>query len=180
MAVTSQTRRWHWIQFGLLMVLGALAAASAAFGQTADPNLSEPAASNAQAQSPAPPQAANQSWPGKPIIEINIDPRDPSDQVPPDKSAELIGAASATHWFNEPHPSQYVYWTAPNIRYQPLYLEDVRLERCGQQPWGHFDVARSAVLFWLDVNLLPISIFYHCPHSCVSPAAGAHDCCAAR
>ena len=169
MAFTSETRSRHWIQIAFLMALGALAAASAAWGQISEPSSPEntvvaPAANQREATQ------TNRVWPQKLIDEINVDPRDHSEIKPPDKSAVLVGSASPDNWFNATYAYQVFHWTAPNIHYQPLYFEDVALERYGQQRRGGLlDVPRTAILFYGNLLALPYNMCVTPKHSIDSP-----------
>ncbi len=168
MAFTTETRRWHWFQIALMMALGALAAVSAAWGKFGDTNEDS---SRDQINSVAPQNGkqAARVWPQKSILEIDVNPHDPSEKKPPDKSAAIIDSAPNLHWFNSPHPSQTVFWKAPNIQYQQLYFEDAALERYGQTPWGNLDVARTGVLFFGDLLALPHNANRRNPNSCDTP-----------
>ncbi len=167
MAFTVETRSRQWIQIAFLVALGALAAASAAWGQ-----ISESGSTENNVVTPAPDQEPTQPdrvWPPKRIADIDVDPRDASERKPPDKSATVIDSASPLHWYNASYAYQVFHWTAPNILYQPLYFEDVALERYGQERWGHFDVTRSAVLFYGNALALPHNAWKMPPHSCDTP-----------
>lgn len=168
MAFTVDTRSRQWIQIAFLVALGALAAASAAWGQINDPISLEDSVV-AEAPDQIQQVQSDRVWPPKLISEINIDPRDMAENKPADKSVVLIDSASPQHWFNAAYPYQAFHWAAPNIRYQPLYFEDVALERYGQQLWGPFDLARTGVLFYGDWLALPHNMWKMPPHSCDTP-----------
>ena len=71
-------------------------------------------------------------WPRKTISEIQLDVRDQSEVVPEDRLSELTEKKSDEVWRSfQPQPRLFA-WAAPDIRYQPLYFEDVALERYGQ------------------------------------------------
>ncbi len=172
MAFTSQTRRWHWIQIALMTALGAVAAVSAAWGKFA--GTEEKTVGN-RTTSVVRQEAARdaRAWPQKSILEINVNPHDPSEKKPIDKSVALIDSAPRIHWFNSPHTNQVVFWKAPNIRYQQLYFEDVALERYGQKPWGNFDVGRTGILFFGDLFALPNNAIRLKPGSLDTPLSFA-------
>jgi hypothetical protein len=148
--------------------MGALALASAAWGQVVEPISPDDhsAASQDYAQGNA---QANSEWPQKSINQISIDPRDTAERKPADNSAELIDSASPDHWYNASYGYQVVEWTAPNLRYNPLYFEDVGLERYGQVHWGHWDPVRSSMLFYGGVLVLPYNMLKISPHDCETP-----------
>jgi hypothetical protein len=60
-------------------------------------------------------------------------------------------------------------WAAPNIKYQPLYFEDVALERYGQTKGLVKQPFVSAGRFLADKLLLVPRAMRVCPHSCDSP-----------
>lgn len=166
MAFTINARARHWIQITALLVLGALAAASAAWGQVVESAV-DPELDRAPA---APQERQSIDWPEKPIADIQIDPRDMAERKPPDKSVDLVGNASPEHWFSAQYAPVAATWVAPNIYYQPLYFEDVPLERYGQQHWGHpMDLARTGILFYGGVLALPYNLLKESPHSCDTP-----------
>ncbi len=80
------------------------------------------------------PELSNQ-WPRRTILETRIDIRDFSQTRPKDRSAELIGKSQSDWSMFSPPPSIFT-WAAPNIRYQPLYYQDIALERYGQTACG--------------------------------------------
>jgi hypothetical protein len=94
-------------------------------------------------------------WPPKSIMQIDVDPREKSPDKPADRSGELLSSASLSNWYNTPMAPQVAQWTAPNIYYQRLYFEDVRLERYGQRPLGCLDPWRSGALFFADMFAMP-------------------------
>ena len=60
-------------------------------------------------------------------------------------------------------------WEAPNIRYQPLYFEDVVLERYGQTQPDFRQSIRSAILFGAQYAGLPLQTWETNPKSCDHP-----------
>jgi hypothetical protein len=166
MTFSVQTRRWHWLQITIMVALGVLAIVSAAWGKSLSGHVDE---QDAQAGSPQTSVRQSRVFPQKSIVEINIDPRDHNERKPADKSPLLLNSAAPLHWFNTPHPYQTVHWTAPNIRYEQLYFEDVGLERYGQTAWGRLDFARTLVLFYGDWLALPHNALKLPPHTCDTP-----------
>ena len=59
-------------------------------------------------------------------------------------------------------------WAASNIAYNPLYFEDVSLERYGHN-YGIFQPAVSAGKFTTQLIGLPYQMAIDHPHKCVSP-----------
>jgi hypothetical protein len=115
--------------------------------------------------------ASNQTldpiWIRKPIRDVRIDIREKAAVAPRDRSDELdYGFGDWTHF----HGEQKVFaWYAPNIRYQPLYFEDVALERYGQTMGFHRQTLRSACHFFKSGLFLPNQVRHDCPWSCDYP-----------
>ena len=109
-----------------------------------------------------------QSWPRRSISEISINVSDHSGVRPEDRSAELIGNGGG-NWQATSTTLKNFTWAAPNIRYQPLYFEDVALERYGQTPCGWRENVVSYFHFFKSKALLPYSMLMDHPHSCDYP-----------
>ena len=108
------------------------------------------------------------AWPRKGIRGIGIDIRETNVNVPEDVSHQLI-SSNRSNW-TQFHPNHKVFaWAAPDIRYQPLYFEDVALERYGQTAGPHIQCYISAVNFFADFVLLPHQMRHDCPGSCDHP-----------
>lgn len=60
-------------------------------------------------------------------------------------------------------------WTAPDIKYQPLYFEDVRLERYGQTAGPVKEVVQSAAHFLGCSLILPLNMMHEPAQSCDTP-----------
>lgn len=90
----------------------------------------------------------------KPMSSLTVDVQEFSAKAPMDKSNQLTDAYTDTWSTFSPMPIGYA-WTAPNIRYQPLFFENVRLERYGQTrgPWR--EVGDSSLHFFGSLALLP-------------------------
>lgn len=88
-----------------------------------------------------------------PMSSISVDIRERSGG-PADRSSALTQSRPET-WNAFQPPAVAMAWAAPNIRYQPLYFENVRLERYGQTrgPWR--EVGDSARHFFISTALLP-------------------------
>ena len=106
-------------------------------------------------------------WPTTPIQQIELNPYDSNQQKPADRSGQLLASAAAEHWYNATYAPSWAAWTAPRIRYQPLYFEDVPLERYGQT--GRWPVVRSGLLFAADYAALPINARHAPPWACEAP-----------
>ena len=106
-------------------------------------------------------------WPSKAINETVIDIRLGGDErVPADRSGELAG-----QWEEESRvvSDKLFAWAAPDIRYQPLYFEDVALERYGQTfPPARQSIA-SGVHFFKSAALRPLQMWHDHPYDCDHP-----------
>ena len=107
-------------------------------------------------------------WPTKSIRDIQIDIRSKAEALPKDYSQQLVNRSEAA-WENFTVTSKLFAWEAPNTRYQPLYFEDVALERYGQSYTGVRQWARSAVHFGLSSTLLSYKMAVDPPRSCEFP-----------
>ena len=108
------------------------------------------------------------AWPRKGIRGISIDIRETNSNAPEDVSQQLLDS-NRSDW-TQFHPHHKVFaWAAPDIRYQPLYFEDVALERYGQTAGPHLQCYISAVNFFVDFVLLPHQFRHDCPGSCDHP-----------
>jgi len=107
-------------------------------------------------------------WPQKSIYAIKVDIREPNKVVPRNRALDLI-FTSWNDWTTF-QPSQKVFaWTAPNIKYQPLYYEDVALERYGQARGPVRQFASSSVHFFKSAVFLPYAMLVDHPYSCDYP-----------
>jgi len=108
------------------------------------------------------------AWPRKGIRSIKLDIRDTSSNTPEDASHQLI-ASSQSQW-TQFQPQQKVFaWVAPDIRYQPLYFEDVALERYGQTAGPYHQSLISSFQFFKDFVFLPHQMRHDAPGSCDHP-----------
>ena len=116
-------------------------------------------------------QAVNSQWPPRSIVQINLDPRDHAATKPADRSVDLIADANPFHWQNAAYASQCKHWYPPGIVYNPLYFEDPRLERNGQQVFGGtwLESARGAVRLYGQGLALPYNLLVARPKSCEYP-----------
>ena len=108
-------------------------------------------------------------WPRKGLRGISLDIREKSTNVPEDRSPQLLNSSNA-HWTQfQPTPKVFA-WAAPDIHYQPLYFEDVTLERYGQAvPGDYHQTLISTYHFFKSSVLLPYQMHQDRPGSCVSP-----------
>ena len=89
--------------------------------------------------------------------------------IPSDQSGELI-AQSLGKALVVPSEKRFA-WAAPDIRYQPLYFENVPHERYGQTPEGCEirQTVLSAAHFFGSAALLPYKLLDQHPQSCDGP-----------
>ena len=107
-------------------------------------------------------------WPKKSMQELSADVRDFHGKVPADESGALI--ASTQRFYRGTAKTEKVFaWAAPKIRYQPLYFEDVQLERYGQTKGLVKQPLVSGFKFFRDAALLPVNASIDCPRSCDGP-----------
>ena len=104
-----------------------------------------------------------------PIMDLGFPMFDYSLNRPPDESLTLFKKR-----FNTNYPGTFqdrlAMWPAANIRYQPLYLEDVGLERYGYHCGDVFQPWVSAVHFGLSTTLLvPNALLCEAPGNCTYP-----------
>ncbi len=102
------------------------------------------------------------------IREINIDIRESAESFPGDRSQDLVNG-DGSDWLYPARTSKTFAWTAPNIRYQPLYFEQVALERYGQTPCGYKEFVATATHFYTSAVMLPLHMRVTPPRSCDHP-----------
>ena len=107
-------------------------------------------------------------WPKKSMQEVNADVRNFGGEVPTDESGVLI-ASTQRYYRSAPQAEKVFAWAAPKIRYQPLYFEDVQLERYGQTTGLIKQPVVSGFKFFRDAALLPLNASIDCPGSCDGP-----------
>jgi len=108
------------------------------------------------------------AWPRKGIRGINVDIRETSQQTPEDRSGQLLNSDGVS-WSQFNSTPKVFAWAAPNIRYQPLYFEDVALERYGQTPGIYRQPIASGIHFFKSYALLSHQIHHDAPRSCDYP-----------
>ncbi len=106
----------------------------------------------------------------KPVTALSINITAEGDRFPPNCAAELLaedplGVISA----NEPRPwmGQTFHLKASNLYSNPLYFEDIPLERYGQTRCEVIQPFISAGKFYVDVFLWPYRIGMEHPGECV-------------
>ena len=103
------------------------------------------------------------------IRSLRVNIAETSSDAPADQSDQLVSPSLAQISFL---PSEKLFaWAAPDIRYQPLYFENVPHERYGQTPEGCElrQTFLSAVHFYGSLALLPYKFKEQNPHSCDGP-----------
>lgn len=107
-------------------------------------------------------------WPSRSIRETRLDLAEYGAEAPEDRSSKLF--ESSQRFDDSIAATEKVFaWAAPNISYQPLYFEDVALERYGQTKGLVKQPFVSAGRFLADNFLLTTRALRVCPHSCDSP-----------
>lgn len=92
-------------------------------------------------------------WPRKLIAAIDLDVRERKN-APKGIAGELL--ETEQNVWSKFAPELKVYaWVAPEIRFQPLYFEDVALERYGQTSGERKELISSTANFFTSAFLLP-------------------------
>ncbi|HMP78941.1 MAG TPA: hypothetical protein PKD54_05780 [Pirellulaceae bacterium] len=104
----------------------------------------------------------------RPIQQISLEINKHRGQVPEDRAAQLIQQIENRWPLFEPSYSIFC-WEAPNIGYQPLYFEDVALERYGQTCHPGRQVVASTVHFGASFLTLPYHLMIDPSWNCESP-----------
>ena len=106
-------------------------------------------------------------WPRKSISAIDLDVREKIG-APSGIAGELM--ETQKNVWSDFAPELKVYaWVAPDIRYQPLYFEDVALERYGQTSGERRETILSTANFFTSALLLPYHMRRDAPGSCDYP-----------
>jgi hypothetical protein len=108
------------------------------------------------------------NWPRKTISEIRPSVKDTNKVVPQDYSY-LLTEKVGPDWFMAPSGEKVFAWTAPNIHYQPLYFQNVALERYGQTYGGLKQIGASGLHFFTSFCRLPYAVIVDHPRSCEYP-----------
>ena len=107
-------------------------------------------------------------WPRKGIRAISLDIREKNEKAPQDVATKLLDSQTGRWSSFTPTPKVFA-WAAPDIRYQPLYFEEVALERYGQSKGPMVQSVRSGVHFFTSFGLLPWHLYQDPPGSCDYP-----------
>jgi hypothetical protein len=106
-------------------------------------------------------------WFRKSVQDTLIGIRESNEVAPEDRSGELDYRGS--EWSQTNATPKVFAWAAPDIRYQPLYFEDVALERYGQTMGLHLQPYRSGLNFFKSLVFLPNQMRHDPPCSCDYP-----------
>lgn len=104
----------------------------------------------------------------RPLTDIHIDINLSATTTPFDYSDKLFADHSSCNYPGT-FQSRLAAWEAPNIRYQPLYFQDVSLERYGYTRGPILQPIESASYFGASLVLLPWNMVRQRPGSCVTP-----------
>jgi len=107
-------------------------------------------------------------WPRKTIRQVGLDLAEHGAKSPEDRSSRLFNSSRRVDG-NIAASEKVFAWAAPNISYQPLYFEDVALERYGQTKGLVKQPFVSAGRFLADKVLLGTRALRVPPKSCDSP-----------
>lgn len=107
-------------------------------------------------------------WPRKGISDISLDVREKSENAPEDIAAKLV-VSQAGRWSAFQPTTKVFAWAAPDIRYQPLYFQNVPLERYGQTKAPYLETVHSAAHFFTSIALLPYHMHRDNTGSCDYP-----------
>ena len=105
----------------------------------------------------------------KPIREIDLDISPPSGEEPEGRAEDLFAGAGVIHMpagISRPWALYAFWWEAPATCHQPLYFEEVNLERYGYRH-SMIQPAVSAAHFFATVPALPYLIAAEPPCDCV-------------
>lgn len=105
-------------------------------------------------------------WPAKSIREVRIDVRETGGRFPEDRSIEMMSFGGPV---SRPASAKVFAWAAPNIKYQPLYFEEVALERYGQTLPPNQQAFASGIHFFKSLVSLPHQMRHDAPSSCDYP-----------
>ncbi len=104
----------------------------------------------------------------RPISDIRVDIRSNATSAPIDYSDKLFADYSSSNYPGS-FQSRLAAWEAPNIRYQPLYFQDVSLERYGYTRGPILQPIGSAAYFGMSLISLPLNAVRDRPGTCDTP-----------
>ncbi len=105
----------------------------------------------------------------KPIQDIPLSVFNREEPSPEDLAEGKRELADAMTNYPGTFQDRVAMWCAPNIRYQPLYFEDVGLERYGYQHGDLWQPACSALHFGASFTMLPFNLMRDKPGRCTYP-----------
>ncbi len=112
-------------------------------------------------------RALDATW--KPIGEVSASITPPAGELPTDLAAARFAQAGVIgppeSEFRDWEPVTYC-WAASGLYHNPLYFEEINLERYGYT-WGLLQPGISAIHFFGTVPLLPYKMVAQPPHECV-------------
>ena len=109
-----------------------------------------------------------QEWRPKPLDQLTINISEPAGVTPRDYAADR----PIERWPCDPTlatrcwPMLTYQWAATCLCYQPLYFEEINLERYGYGCCGCLQSAASAAHFFGTVPILPYCMAVNCPGEC--------------
>lgn len=106
-------------------------------------------------------------WPRKSISAISLDVREKKGG--PKGIAGQLMETQKNVWSEFSPEFKIFAWVAPDIRYQPLYFENVALERYGQTSGPRSEYLSSTANFFTSAVLLPYHMRRDAPASCDYP-----------
>ena len=112
-----------------------------------------------------PPATPMTTWNLKPMSSIVAGIRPPAGRSPVDQSWQLSSRQSIPN----AHAPKIFAWAAPDIRYNPLYFEDVALERYGQTRGFVRQPLASSFHFLKSATFLPYYSLYDPVNNCDGP-----------
>lgn len=98
-------------------------------------------------------------------ISLNIAPPGKGD-VPPNLAQQQMRGELPQLLVDRPYEPWNYYWTATAFCHQPLYFEQVNVERYGHNA-GILQPAVSAAHFFITVPILPYKMGMDHPHDCI-------------
>ncbi|HMO93594.1 MAG TPA: hypothetical protein PKD64_15515 [Pirellulaceae bacterium] len=104
----------------------------------------------------------------RPLTLVEVDIQERNEIRPEDKAYALIGDNYGNLEFRGLSYFD-VCWVAADIRYQPLYFEDVVLERYGKTHCDFVEPYFSAARFFLSAAFLPLNLHSQHPCQCEFP-----------
>jgi hypothetical protein len=105
------------------------------------------------------------TWNLKPMSSITANMRPVAGKTPQDQSWQLTRRGHMPHANSE----KVFAWAAPDIRYNPLYFEDIALERYGQTRGFLRQPFVSGAHFLKSATFLPYYSLYDPVNSCDGP-----------